>query len=771
MAYPRAFVNTGDMTVETPDSANGVTEFGWGDLSVARNCAILGTTPSTSISAGALVVAGGAAVGQHLRVARDTFLTGTLTVDGESFLNKTTVDTSRGKTTVRGPSAFDVSVGDFCSLISTRGNVHIASNLSDIIVQAGGGISLTSGTSGMTARCSGGGLFVSADTRSFIEVDDDLLVSMRKQGGALAIESSGDVSVRTLSSSGNILIGNTAGSSSGVFVQAGKAGLHMTTHGTAGTSVSTGSAGFGVTTNTGGPVQLAAFGAPSHFINYTLANAQHLRLSVRGNTASNVIIDCDAPTPDAIRIENTSPQGGTLVSTGSGGLAVLNTNGGATSIHAGSGGFSVDTQTTGSITMTATGAGTLYANNTTADSQDLVVAVRGNTDSSVRIESSGTSSIDAVNIAATHGGVLVSAAAQVSVQAATQVLLGTDKPNVPVVIGNAASLTTVQGDALVVGNLTVSGTSTTVNVQNISLEDNIVLLNSGPTGTADGGIAVKRFQTPANDGIGGDVVSGAPDESGQAGGSNTFETVQLGLAASAVNDAYAGCWIKLTGGTGEGQVRRIKSYDGATRIATIFNSADHASFPQTPREGMDWVTVPDTTTTYGIHSAGYMVSYWDEQDGAWSFVSTSLNPALLLSGNSAFRQYIDVRVNALQAQHVNTSFLNGLKADIRTSVVLNDFDSNGVQITDVPQKSGVYIVMVRPATKSERPYAIFMMGRVDNAAYYGNIVRLISVRGTDTRSSQLDMFWNADEYPSLQYRPHPNEGSSQTEFVVKITCV
>lgn len=54
---------------------------------------------------------------------------------------------------------------------------------------------------------------------------------------------------------------------------------------------------------------------------------------------------------------------------------------------------------------------------------------------------------------------------------------------------------------------------------------------------------------------------------------------------SAVDNAYAGMRIRTTGGTGAGQTRLIKVYNGTTFIATVTSA---------------WDVVPDATTTYTI---------------------------------------------------------------------------------------------------------------------------------------------------------------------------
>ena len=71
-------------------------------------------------------------------------------------------------------------------------------------------------------------------------------------------------------------------------------------------------------------------------------------------------------------------------------------------------------------------------------------------------------------------------------------------------------------------------------------------------------------------------------------------TITLDASASAVDDFYNDTLIYLTGGTGAGQVRRIRDYVGATRVATIIPV---------------WTTNPDVTTTFAILP---LASVWDE---------------------------------------------------------------------------------------------------------------------------------------------------------------
>lgn len=103
-----------------------------------------------------------------------------------------------------------------------------------------------------------------------------------------------------------------------------------------------------------------------------------------------------------------------------------------------------------------------------------------------------------------------------------------------------------------------------------------------------------------------------------AGGAST---ITLDSGASAVNDFYKGCLVAIVGGTGAGQCRAIRSYVGATQVATV---------------GRAWATNPDATSLYVILPGGevqldpYGVDdVWDESEGA--------EPSSAIASNATFR--------------------------------------------------------------------------------------------------------------------------------------
>jgi hypothetical protein len=180
----------------------------------------------------------------------------------------------------------------------------------------------------------------------------------------------------------------------------------------------------------------------------------------------------------------------------------------------------------------------------------------------------------------------------------------------------------VSGDSVLFGDLTVMGTKFTSNTTTLSTIDNIIVVNSAPSGTSDAGISEKRYQL-ANDLSQGDVITGDVVEhtdTSQSTGSST--TIVLSSGSSISNDFYNKFWIHIYSGTGSGQVRKIKSYNGTSKIATIYDSADHTSDPHTPIEGLDFSTIPDNTSEYNLFSSQYIIQIWDETDKVFLIGST-----------------------------------------------------------------------------------------------------------------------------------------------------
>jgi hypothetical protein len=81
------------------------------------------------------------------------------------------------------------------------------------------------------------------------------------------------------------------------------------------------------------------------------------------------------------------------------------------------------------------------------------------------------------------------------------------------------------------------------------------------------------------------LTASEADVSDTAQAGSTSTTIVLAAGSSATNDVYNGRYIRITGGTGNGQLRVITDYVGATKTATVSPA---------------WTTTPSVTSTYTI---------------------------------------------------------------------------------------------------------------------------------------------------------------------------
>jgi hypothetical protein len=72
----------------------------------------------------------------------------------------------------------------------------------------------------------------------------------------------------------------------------------------------------------------------------------------------------------------------------------------------------------------------------------------------------------------------------------------------------------------------------------------------------------------------------------QAGAANT---ITLDAGASATNDLYNDQVIRITGGTGAGQINLVTDYVGSTKVATVLKA---------------WATNPDNTSVFALLGSG-----------------------------------------------------------------------------------------------------------------------------------------------------------------------
>lgn len=766
MSIPLATIFHGDVTLET---GSDVSQFGWGDLNVSRMCNINGTDDSINDTFAALVVAGGTSIKKTLNVYGNMN-----TLYGITKLTETHIDTTNGEFTVTGGNKCHIEVRDAVTITSLANDLNLNSTIGSINIEAGsnsssainikntnanggiymlsgqtGPISIASGSGGLTQMTSNGNLSITANNASGSFIvnsqtnNQNLSINLNGETDSqLTIASSGTSTalvVKTTNTAGNMIFSNSDG--------LGKGSI----------SYLVGSGGFNLITNTGGPIGFTSQSAYSSYIVKSTNNNQDLTLSLDGNTNSSLIIKSDGVN-NAIQMYTTCSTGDILIS-----QPIYSY--GKTSIFTGVGGFNTETQTGGSTVIKTNGATSLITNTTIADNQDLTISVTGDTNSKVNILSSGIGS-NAINLYSQNGGIFINANNKVQFESAdliNGIQIATSTSNVPVFIGTSDSTTTIYG------NLDVKGVTSTIESTVVAINDNIIIVNNAPSSTADGGLAIKRYQSANNTGYG-DVVNDAFEISGLVqNGYNSLTTIHLDLNASDVDNYYAGWWIKISDGTGKNQVRRIRSYIGNTRIVTIYSTNDQTGILKnpSPQEGMDFSTIPDSTSIYELYECEFVMMIWDEELNEFAFVCSNQNP----SSNTSIAHYSDVHANNITGNDLTINSINGGVADIITTVVLNNNSMSPVNIIDFPSMYGIYTVYVRPLNDndSSRAHAIFTIGRVDAVNLPGTVVRFISAKGV--YNDQLDMQWPVNSKPQLMYRPYPNGVNGTTTFKIKIVSL
>lgn len=342
-------------------------------------------------------------------------------------------------------------------------------------------------------------------------------------------------------------------------------------------------------------------------------------------TAGGVGIGQDAYIGGLLDVNGTTNLDKTNIDTTDGFFSVSGTN--AVNMTVGS--SSNFTTTSGSITVDSQ-AGTLVLDGHTGVTIDSATA-------GISIDAAGTSNFSTTTgtmtisgvgttITGTTGKATITGDDGIEIQTTnvtTGVRLGTDHATVPIVIGNAVSEVTIADNLTVVGDLFVTGTTTTSNTIVSTTANNSIIVNFSPVGTSDGGLVTRRYQTP-NDGATGDVIQDTPKETGVFGANSSGNNLTLDATASAIDDYYVGWWILVTSGAGQFQVRRIFNYVGTTKVATIYATADNA--PPTIVDGLDLTTPVSTGDSYELFDAPYQGVFYDESLDLFKFAAVASAP-------------------------------------------------------------------------------------------------------------------------------------------------
>lgn len=363
---------------------------------------------------------------------------------------------------------------------------------------------------------------------------------------------------------------------------------------------------------------------------------------------------------------STSPTTGAIKVSGGVGIADnLHVGGsssfGPTQVNTSSGTFSV--LGSGSISNLVTGTIDIISsvNGITIDAQNNSLILDGHT--SVAIDSTGPITMDTTNVA-------------------NGIKIGTETSSVPITIGHASSEVIIGDNLTIVGDLTVNGTTTTVNSTSVTVRDNAIIVNSLPNTLSDGGLLVRRYQTSNNSGSGGQVVLDTPDISSTFDtGSSTPSTLVLNSSASAVNDYYNGWWVKITSGSGNNQIRRIKSYNGTTKTATVYITAENTG---TLLDGLDIVTAPSSGDSYSLYSGTYSGMFYDDTNNEWAMGKVPRDSG---AGTFPLVDYQDLHVKGLTFETVTGFVSNASLTTSNLTNVASILQSNIAMISTTPDRT------------------------------------------------------------------------------------
>jgi hypothetical protein len=263
----------------------------------------------------------------------------------------------------------------------------------------------------------------------------------------------------------------------------------------------------------------------------------------------------------------------------------------------------------------------------------------------------------------------------------------------------------INGNTVITGNLSILGTTNSVYSTNTLLSDNILVINSGPSGTSDGGVLVQRYQLD-NDIGDGDVVNDItntektyiiPNQSGM-----TNLEIKLSTLADSTDDYYIGWWIKITSGFSNNQVRKIIGYTGSTRIATI---------------DAIWTTQnPSIGDSVNIYNKPYVGLIWNEIRDRFDLGASVSDPG---NSNVTLTEYV-----SLHASNIT---------------LYNTINSNSSSVGSLILAGGMSIQTTEDATSLTSGNALTISGgaSIAKSLYVGT---KMYIAGVDVTPNTYDIF-------------------------------
>jgi hypothetical protein len=220
--------------------------------------------------------------------------------------------------------------------------------------------------------------------------------------------------------------------------------------------------------------------------------------------------------------------------------------------------------------------------------------------------------------------------------------------------------------------------------------------------------------------------------------------------------------VRLSAGTGQDQVRKIKSYDGNTKIAVLYGTSDQDP-DISPIEGLDLLTVPDTSTVYSVFPSHYQFMLWDEANKEFSFINAPNEDGTYIDGPL----YSDLHLKNLTVASINGQYINNVVADFNVIIVLPNNSTAPVTLNGL-NKYGNYRLMIKPTDNSNGAYTTLDIGRSNIISAAGICNRSLQVPGA--QGEKLFGQWLPDSFPQLYYRPAPG-GSGSTSYTIRVMTV
>ena len=226
-------------------------------------------------------------------------------------------------------------------------------------------------------------------------------------------------------------------------------------------------------------------------------------------------------------------------------------------------------------------------------------------------------------------------------------------------ISNLSTTTFNANNVTITGDLIVSGSTVSINTSTVNIANNLIMLNAGPSGIADSGFIIHRYQVNNNIGTG-DVVTDTIAFSGLVQSGTTTSQLVLPGTASTIDSFYNNYWVKITSGIANNNVRQIINYVGSTKTATL-----NSVFTATPSIGSD---------TFNLYGNVYVSNYFKQNTKEYTLSYSNLDSTI----NDI--NYANLRLGKLTNNLITTSNVIASNASIGNASITN-FTATNIKVT------------------------------------------------------------------------------------------